>query len=67
MVDTAAKICLAIFSVLLLTEDWRPEIPGINAPGDYLKDYAPNPWKDVKGVIDRVLAGRYDHFFPGEH
>lgn len=51
----------------LLTEDWRPEIPGINAPGDYLKDYAPNPWTHVKGVIDRVLAGRYDHFFPGEH
>ncbi len=48
----------------LLTEDWRPEIPGINIAGDYLADYAPDPWKTVKGVIDRVLAGRYDHFFP---
>jgi hypothetical protein len=48
----------------LLTEDWRPEIPGINAPGDYMTDYAPNPWKTVKGVIDRVLAGHYDHFYP---
>ncbi|PYR06650.1 MAG: hypothetical protein DMG00_18195 [Acidobacteria bacterium] len=48
----------------LLTEDWRPEIPGLNAPGDYMADYAPNPWKTVKGVIDRVLAGNYDHFYP---
>jgi len=48
----------------LLTEDWRPEIPGINAPGDYLTDYAPNPWATVKRVIDRVRAGQYDHFYP---
>jgi len=48
----------------ILTEDWRPEIPGINAPGDYMTDYAPHPWKTVKGVIDRVLAGNYDHFYP---
>ena len=51
----------------LLTEDWRPEIPGINAPGDYRTDYAPDPWKTVRGVIDRVVAGRYDHFYPLEH
>ena len=54
----------------LLAEDWRPEIPGINAPGDYMADYAPDPWRTVKGVIDRVLAGNYDHFFPlttGQH
>jgi len=48
----------------LLTEDWRPEMPGINAPGDYLEDYAPDPWRTVKDVIDRVLAGTYEHFFP---
>jgi hypothetical protein len=48
----------------LLAEDWRPEIPGINAPGDYMKDYAPNPWKTVKRVIDEVLAGTYAHFYP---
>ena len=48
----------------LLTEDWRPEIPGMNAPGDYMADYAPDPWKTVKAVIDRVLAGNYDHFYP---
>jgi hypothetical protein len=48
----------------LLTEDWRPEIPGINAPGNYLTDYAPDPWKTVKSVIDKVLAGTYEHFYP---
>ena len=48
----------------LLTEDWRPDVPGINAPGNYLNDYAPDPWKTVKRVIDAVVAGTYDHFYP---
>lgn len=48
----------------LLTEDWIPEVPGINAPGTYMTDYAPDPWKTVKGVIDKVTAGRYEHFYP---
>jgi hypothetical protein len=48
----------------LLQEDWRPEVPGINAPGDYMKDYAPDPWQTVKRVIDAVLAGSYEHFYP---
>jgi len=48
----------------LLAEDWRPEIPGLNAPGDYAADYAPNPWRTVKSVIDKVLAGNYEHFYP---
>ena len=39
-------------------------LTAINAPGDYMTDYAPNPWKTVKGVIDRVRAGNYDHFYP---
>lgn len=29
----------------LLREDWIPAIPGINVPGDYLKDYGQNPYK----------------------
>jgi hypothetical protein len=48
----------------LLAEDWRPEIPGINAPGNYLTDYAPDPWRTVKSVVDQVLAGTYGRFFP---
>ena len=27
----------------LLSEAWTPAVPGINAPGDYFKDYAQNP------------------------
>ena len=48
----------------LLTEDWRPEIPGINAPGDYLTGYAADPWRTVASVIAQVRAGSYPHFFP---
>lgn len=49
----------------LLTEDWIPEVPGINAPGDYLKDYAPNPGAYAFKVLDRAAKGTYDHYFPG--
>jgi hypothetical protein len=49
----------------LLAEDWIPEIPGINAPGDYMKDYAPNPGKYALDVMDRAIKGGYDHYFPG--
>lgn len=48
----------------ILAEDWVPEVPGINAPGDYLKDYAPNPYAYAKTVIDKAVAGSYEHFFP---
>ena len=49
----------------LLTEDWIPDVPGINAPGDYLKDYAPNPGGHALQVMDRAIKGTYDHYFPG--
>jgi hypothetical protein len=49
----------------LLTEDWIPEVPGINAPGDYMKDYAPNPGDYAFKVADRAAKGTYDHYFPG--
>lgn len=32
----------------LLTEAWFPAIPGINAPGDYMKDYARSPISWIK-------------------
>jgi len=49
----------------LLTEDWIPEVPGINVPGDYLKDYAPNPGKYSLQVLDKATKGSYEHYFPG--
>jgi hypothetical protein len=47
----------------ILSEDWTPEIPGINAPGNY-SDYAANPWKVAKRVIDQAVDGSYEHYFP---
>src|SRR5437763_2392255 len=49
----------------LLTEDWIPEVPGINAPGDYLKDYAPDPGKYSLQLLDKANKGTYEHSFPG--
>jgi hypothetical protein len=49
----------------LLTEDWIPEVPGINAPGNYLKDYAPDPGKYSLQVLDKANKGIYEHYFPG--
>ncbi len=48
----------------LLTEDWIPEVPGINAPGDYMTDYAPNPGKYALMVMDKAMKGTYAHYFP---
>jgi hypothetical protein len=48
----------------LLTEDWIPEVPGINAPGDYLKDYAPNPGRYSLQVMEKAQNGTYTHYFP---
>ena len=49
----------------LLTEDWIPEVPGINAPGDYMKDYAPNPGDYAFKVMQKAADGTYEHYFPG--
>ncbi len=49
----------------LLQEDWRPNIPGINMPGDYA-DYAANPWKYVKGALDEIQAGTFKFFYPAK-
>ena len=48
----------------ILAEDWIPEVPGINAPGDYLKDYAPNPGAYALKVVDKAGKGTYEHYFP---
>jgi hypothetical protein len=48
----------------ILAEDWIPEVPGINAPGDYMKDYAPNPGAYALKVLDKASKGTYEHYFP---
>lgn len=44
----------------LLSYDWIPAMPGINYPGDYWQDYAPDPvpWvrRDVSGEFGRPVG-----------
>jgi hypothetical protein len=48
----------------LLNEDWVPNMPGVNAPGDYFKDYADNPWAHITKVIKQIDDGSYEYFYP---
>jgi hypothetical protein len=41
----------------ILATAWVPEVPGINAPGSYEKDYAANPFSYAKRVADRQGGG----------
>lgn len=47
---------------LLLRYEWIPEIPGINAPGDYEKDYAADPWGHIMKEWAKIQAGTYEYF-----
>jgi hypothetical protein len=48
----------------VLAEDFIPEMPGINVPGDYLKDYAPNPGAYQLKLVEKAMNGTYEHYFP---
>jgi hypothetical protein len=48
----------------VLAEDWIPEMPGINAPGDYLRDYAANPGAYALKVLEKANAGTYERYYP---
>jgi hypothetical protein len=41
----------------ILATEWVPEIPGINSPGSYERDYAANPFKYAKAVSERPGTG----------
>jgi hypothetical protein len=47
----------------VLAEEWIPEIPGINAPGDY-NDFAKEPWKYAYSQLKQVQDGTYKYFYP---
>ena len=47
----------------VLSDDWAPYLPGINAPGTY-QDYAKDPWKTITSVMKRIEAGTYEYFYP---
>ncbi len=47
----------------VLSDDWAPHLPGINAPGRY-EDYAKDPWKTITEVMRKIDAGTYEYFYP---
>jgi hypothetical protein len=47
----------------VLSDDWSPHLPGINAPGRY-EDYAKDPWKTLTQVMQKIDAGTYEYFYP---
>ena len=47
----------------VLSDDWAPYLPGINAPGRY-EDYAKDPWKTVAAVMKKIEDGSYEYFYP---
>lgn len=47
----------------ILSEDWVPEVPGINAPGRY-EDYARDPWPVASAQMQKIMNGTYEHYYP---
>ncbi|HTF93317.1 MAG TPA: hypothetical protein VK632_09725, partial [Verrucomicrobiae bacterium] len=47
----------------VLSDDWAPYLPGINAPGKY-QDYAKDPWKTFSEVMRKIDAGTFEYFYP---
>ena len=49
----------------VLSDDWAPYIPGINAPGKF-QDYAKDPWKTFAAVMKKIDAGTFEYFYPAK-
>ena len=47
----------------VLSDDWAPYLPGINAPGKY-QDYAKDPWKTVSLWMRKIEDGSFEYFYP---
>lgn len=50
---------------LILREEWVPGMPGINEPGNYERDYAPDPWKWIKKSGEEIQKGTYKYLLEG--
>lgn len=44
----------------ILKEDWIPPVPGINYPGDYMRDFGNDPaawvWKELNGLLPETIG-----------
>ncbi len=47
---------------LIFRYEWNPSIPGINVPGNYEKDFAPDPWGWLMTEWERIQEGTYQYF-----
>ena len=47
---------------MIFRYEWIPEIPGINVPGNYEKDFASDPWSYLLGTWKRIQDGTYKYF-----
>lgn len=43
----------------ILSESFRYDLPGINSPGNYQKDYAGDPWKYMLKMWNAIESGTY--------
>lgn len=49
----------------ILAEEWIPEVPGVNVPGNYANDFAKDPWPTVERVLYKeVPSGTYRYAYP---
>ncbi|MBI4443894.1 MAG: hypothetical protein HY649_11035 [Acidobacteria bacterium] len=47
---------------LIFRYEWIPSFPGINVPGDYAKDFAPDPWAWLMAEWKQIEEGTYQYF-----
>jgi hypothetical protein len=50
----------------ILRDTFRYDLPGINAPGDYQKDYAQDPWAFMLKYWNAIEKGTYRYFVKGK-
>jgi hypothetical protein len=50
----------------ILATEWIPELPGINAPGDY-DEFANDPYTYNAMVMEKIKSGTYDTYNPRVH
>lgn len=47
---------------LVFRYEWIPSVPGINVPGNYEKDFAPDPWTWMTAEWKQIQDATYQYF-----